>query len=158
MSKFRKIARLILGLDDTETSDQEIFIKDLYLSQKNSFKNIEKQHVTAFLDTLTKKHDLIDFSLIKNKQIVLSTDNIDKKEVLKFYNFFEDIKDSLKDRIVLLRDNPWICMFEKDKLVFIAKREVKLSESEINAIAHDVLNAKELFAKNMIEEYAYAKV
>jgi hypothetical protein len=158
MTVFRKISRYILGFDDTQHSEQEAFIKDLYSSQKHAFKELSRKQVTDFLDSLIKKHDLIDFGLVQDKQIILSTENFNKKDILKFYEFFDNIKDSLKDRIVLLRDNPWIGMFEKDKFVFVTKKEVKLSEFEINAITHDVLNSRELFLGEIeLAEFATIK-
>jgi len=145
MAIFRKIAKSILGIDDTELSDQAIFIQDLYKSQKNVFKELNKKHIDAFLDTFTKKHDLIEFGLLLNRQILLSTPEFGKKEVFQYYDLFENIKGNVKEKILLLKDNPWIGIFERDSFVFVTKRDVKLSEIEINAITHDVLNSKELF-------------
>jgi|GEM_PF-2630937 len=155
MTVFRKISRYILGFDNTETSDQEIFIKDLYSSQKHAFKELDKRHVSDFLDSLTKKHDLLEFSLVQNKQILLSTENFSKKEIMKYFDFFETVKNDLKERVVLLHNNPWIGMFEKEKFIFVTKKDVKLSDVEINAITHDVLNSRELFlGEKELSEFA----
>jgi hypothetical protein len=141
----KRISRYLLGIDDTETSNQEIFIKDFYNSQKNLFRNIDKTHIASFIDTLLKKHDLIYFGLVSNRKILLSSEEKVNKEILNYFDIFETIKGNLKEKIVLLKENPWIGMFEKENYVFVTKRETKLSEMEINAIAHDVLNSKEMY-------------
>jgi hypothetical protein len=159
MAIFRKLSRYILGFDDTEHSEQEVFIKDLYSTQKHAFKDLDKRHLTSFIESIIKKHDLIDLGLVQNKQIILATENFNKKDILKFYGFFDDIKDSLKDKIVMLKENPWITMFEKEHIVFVTKKEVKLSEIEINAISHDVLNSRDLFlSEKDLAEFATIKL
>lgn len=148
MAFFRKIARHVLGIDDTETSDQELFIRDLYSGQKQIVKEISKQNISAFIETLLKKHDLLEFALILNRAVLLSSEDINKKELLKYYDFFNSIKLNLQKKVMLLEDNPWIGLFERDSFVFVTKKEIKLSDMEINAITHDVLNSKQLYARN----------
>jgi len=157
MTYFQKIARYILGIDHTETSEQEKFIKDLYLTQKNIVKPINKKHISTFIESILDKHDLLHFGLVLNKQVLAKDDEFDKKEILKYADFFDTVKSNLRNKIVLLHDNPWIGLFEKDSLVFVTKKEVKLSDIEINAIAHDVLNSKELFVDEKAVEYEIAK-
>jgi len=56
----------------------------------------------------------------------------------------------------MLHGSPWITMFRRDGYLFITKKEVKLNDIEINAITHDVLNAKELYVDEKVpEEIAY---
>ena len=156
MALFKRMARIVLGLDDTETSDQEKFIKDLYASQKSNVRKIEKQHTSAFLESLMEKQDLIGFGLIRNKQILMSSEDFKKKEIQKLIGFFDFVKDSLKEKVVMLHGSPWITMFRRDGYLFITKKEVKLNDIEINAITHDVLNAKELYVDEKVpEEIAY---
>jgi len=157
MTYFQKIARYILGIDHTETSEQEKFIKDLYLTQRNVVKAIDKKHLSTFIESILDKHDLLHFGLVLNRQILAKDEEFDKKEILKYAEFFDTVKTNLRNKIVLLHDNPWIGLFEKDSLVFITKKEVKLSDIEINAIAHDVLNSKELFIDEKAVEYEIAK-
>jgi len=159
MAIFRKISRYILGFDDTEHSEQEVFIKDLYSTQKHAFKELDKKHLTSFLETLTRKHDLLDLGLVQNSQIILSTEEFNKKEIMKYFEFFENVKTNLKERVVMLHNNPWITMFEKEHMVFIAKKEVKLSDIEINAITHDILNSRDLFlSEKDLAEFATVKL
>lgn len=157
MGLIKKISRYILGIDDTETSNQEIFIRDYYSSQKNTFKEIDSTHMISFIDTLLKKHDLIYFGLVSNRKILLSSEEKSNKEILNYFDIFETIKGNLKEKIVLLKENPWIGMFEKENYVFVTKRETKLSEMEINAIAHDVLNCKEAYITEPIKNLSLQK-
>lgn len=152
MTFFKKIAKFILDIDDTETSDQELFLKDLYSTQKDTVKPLDKKHIASFIKSLMEKHDILEFGLMKNKQIIAASKEFNKEDMLKFYVFFESIKGNIKDRIILLRDNPWINIFEKEGLVFLIKKDVKLTEFEINAIAYDVLNTKELFPNEKLLE------
>ncbi len=148
MGIIKKISRYLLGIDDTEMSNQEKFIKNFYNSQKITFRDIDKTHIASFIDTLLKKHDLIYFGLVSNRKILLSSEEKVNKEILNYFDVFENIRGNLKDKIVLIKGSPWIGIFEKEDYIFVTKREVKLSEMEINAIAHDVLNCKEMYDTN----------
>ena len=161
MTFFRILARHILGIDDTETSDQEIFIKELYSNQKEIISEINKENITTFINTLINKHDLLGFSLVLNRQILMRNEDFDKKEIMKYIDFFENVKSNLRKKIVLLEGSPWVGLFERDNLVFVTKKEVKLSDIEINAIIHDVLNAKEVYCQKeqeIINEKIVTKV
>ena len=157
MKYFQKIAKYILGIDNTETSEQEKFIKDLYLTQKNIIKPLYKKHISGFIESILNKHDLLNFSLVLNKQILAKDEAFDKKEILRYIDFYDLAKSNLRKKIILLEGSPWIGLFEKESLVFVTKKEIKLSDIEINAIAHDVLNSKELFIDEKAVEFEIAK-
>ncbi len=144
MNFIKRFSLYLLGIDDTEMSNQEKFIKDYYKSQKIDFTN-DKSNISNLLENVSKKHDLISLGIVYDNDILYNTQNINKKEILKYADFFNNIKTGLKEKIVLLKDNPWIGIFEKDNYIFVTKREVKLSEIEINAIVYDILNNNNYF-------------
>lgn len=152
-----KIAQYLLGIDDTETSNQEFFIKDLSTTQKHQIIKVDPRHIITFAETLLQKHDLQELCVLNNRQVILKSQDSDEKSVFKYYDFFESIKWNLNEKILLMKDNPWISIFEKENFVFVAKKEIKLNEIEINAIAHDVLNNRLLFCGEAVEEMETVK-
>lgn len=151
MSLVSKIARFLLGIDDTESSLQEFFVKDLSRTQKRTITKIDSRHLIAFIETLLQKHDLLELSVLNNRQMIFSSPDCIEKDVLKYYDFFENVKWDIGEKILMMKDNPWIAIFEKENFVFVTKKEIKLSEIEINAIAHDVLNNRALICNDEVE-------
>ena len=132
------IARSILGIDDTELPENQVrYLKDI--SKTEIITKVNEENLCFFIDSIKDKHGIEEISLFRKGIAIFSSEENHLENINSLYKLFEDSKNMMQKKILMLKDQLWITISEKESFVFIIKKHVKMSEIEINAVSGDIL-------------------
>jgi hypothetical protein len=135
---FRRLAKFILNIDDTELSEKQIkYIKD---TAKDAVKEISSHNTFFFLESIKSKHYLKEIYVFNKGTLKMSSEDSNIKKIFELNEVYNKIKSTGQEKIIQIKDKDWTNIFENNQYLFIIISYSKMHEIELNAIAEDLIN------------------